>query len=220
MWHTVIVTATEWENFFHLRCPQYWCNTDNSIHKSKKDWIKHRKIESDRIDKLDEGQATVSFSKGFTKPTNEEWLFLNKGQAEIHMMALAEAMYDALNESTPKKLKAGEWHIPFGDSIKEPKLYSLMASKYGEGLPQPEWSSKFWNMKIQIAIAMCARVSYTVVGEEGKEPNYENDIKLHDRLLKSGHASPFEHVAQSSNINEISGNFLGGWKQYRKILGL
>src|SRR5690606_32561224 len=23
MWHTVIVTATEWENFFALRCPQY-----------------------------------------------------------------------------------------------------------------------------------------------------------------------------------------------------
>jgi hypothetical protein len=23
MWHKVIVTATEWENFFNLRCPQY-----------------------------------------------------------------------------------------------------------------------------------------------------------------------------------------------------
>jgi hypothetical protein len=23
MWHTVLVTSTEWENFFKLRCPDY-----------------------------------------------------------------------------------------------------------------------------------------------------------------------------------------------------
>ncbi len=31
MWHTVIVTATEWENFFNLRCPQYTFTSFNDI---------------------------------------------------------------------------------------------------------------------------------------------------------------------------------------------
>ena len=45
--------------------------------------------------------------------SEEKWLSINTGQAEIHMMALAEAIWDAVNESTPRELKAGEWHIPF-----------------------------------------------------------------------------------------------------------
>jgi hypothetical protein len=70
---------------------------------------------------------------------------------------------------------------------------------------------------IKIATAHCARVSYTVVGEEGKAPNYENDIKLHDRLLLSGHASPMEHIAQCQDNSNRFANFKG-FKQYRTIL--
>lgn len=55
---------------------------------------------------------------------------------------------------------------------------------------------------VMVSTAMCARVSYTVVGEEGKESNYENDIKLHDRLLQSKHFSPFEHCAKAMNLPE------------------
>ena len=73
------------------------------------------------------------------------------------MMALAEAMWDAYNESNPKQLKAGEWHIPFGDDIK-PETY--------EGYR--DWSER----AIKIATARCAQVSYTVIGEEGKPLDY------------------------------------------------
>ena len=45
--------------------------------------------------------------------TEEKWQSINKSQAEIHMQALAEAMFDAYNESTPKELKSGEFHLPF-----------------------------------------------------------------------------------------------------------
>lgn len=51
--------------------------------------------------------------------SEEKWLSLNKGQAEIHMMALAEAIWDARNESTPKQLKAGMWHIPMIEVIED-----------------------------------------------------------------------------------------------------
>ena len=33
--------------------------------------------------------------------TEEKWQSINKSQAEIHIQALAESMWDAMNESTP-----------------------------------------------------------------------------------------------------------------------
>lgn len=201
MWHTVIITATEWENFFALRCPKY---EDGMFYqRSKKDWIKSFK-----------GNRNISLDNFEGVP----WLEINKGQAEIHMMTLAEAMWDAYNESTPKELIAGEWHIPFGDNIPTEQLLKIATpTDLMHKLPN--------DLRIKIATARCARVSYTVVGEEGKEPNYENDIKLHDRLAESGHWSPFEHCAQTMKEYDfnydgltpfgMSGNFQG-FKQYRK----
>ena len=45
--------------------------------------------------------------------SEEKWQSINRSQAEIHIQALAEAMWDAYNESKPKQLQAGEYHIPF-----------------------------------------------------------------------------------------------------------
>lgn len=175
MWHTVLITATEWENFFNLRCPQY--TFDNTkFYRSRNDatidiWGKeHPNNPADDIDELG-------------------WLRLNKGQAEIHMMALAEAMYDALQESNPKELKAGEWHIPFGDDMDEAGLKAT----YGEDVA--------FEMMIKIAVARCARVSYTTVGDNIVK-SHEEDIKLFDRLYKSGHLSPFEHVSRAMTDEE------------------
>lgn len=195
MWHTVIVTSTEWENFFKLRYPQYvWFDSPHdssqkSFYRSKSDYIKAH-------------PDTSTW-------TELEWLKVNKSQAEIHIQALAECMRDALNESVPKELKLGEWHIPFGDEI------DLELSK----IVSPERREFLINQKIKIATAMCARISYTVVGEEGKEPNYENDIILHDRLFESGHWSPFEHCARSAPgiWPNLCGNFKGFF-QYRHLI--
>lgn len=156
-----------------------------------------------------------------TNWTKVQWLKLNKGQSEIHMMQLAECMYDAYNESTPKLLQVGEWHIPFEDKIQ----YSVQGGEYTSYLPET---------LVKISTAMCARVSYTVVGEENKTPNYDNDIKLHNRLIESGHASPGEHIARvmtpeeyennylienNVKIKGVSRNFRGFW-QYRQIIGI
>jgi thymidylate synthase ThyX len=75
---------------------------------------------------------------------------------------------------------------------------------------------------LKIATARCARVSYTVVGEEGKEPNYENDIKLHDRLIDSNHWSPLEHCARVMSESEYKKNKYSrnfeGFVQYRAMV--
>lgn len=214
MWHTVIVTATEWENFFALRCPSY--ETEIGVFKSKKD-------------------ALISYAEGGVManlPTTDlEWMQVNKGQAEIHMMALAEAMWDAYNESTPKQLKAGEWHIPFGDDISSYHLLDVIELAKTQVVDE---------IKVKIATARCAGVSYTVVGEDNKPFNYEKLIQRHDKLAKDGHWSPFEHCARAMNYEEYhsygtsnekrlggvyavndpytgwSGNFKG-FVQYRKM---
>jgi len=213
MWHTVIITATEWENFFALRCPQYqiFDSRGPNTFRSKKDAIKFAP------DLLNNGIKT--------KPLTElEWLSLNKGQSEIHMMALAEAMWDAYNEASVQELKAGEWHIPFGDKINQEALDNNIES-YGPLL------------RVKIATARCARISYTVVGEEDKklideitqnnivqglghkwetedykikqQKQYQKDIELHDRLAASGHASPFEHCAKTMDGNEYATHISG-----------
>ena len=107
-------------------------------------------------------------------------------------MATAEAMWDAMNESVPKQLKAGEWHIPFGDRI--PSVQHGVAGEID--IPDSE--------RIKISTAMCARVSYTVIGEE-KEISYEKLISLHDKLIVQVplHASPTEHCAKAMNEGEM-----------------
>jgi hypothetical protein len=49
-------------------------------------------------------------------------------------------------------------------------------------------------LKVMIAIARCARVSY--LNFEGKD-DYSADIKLYERLSGAGHMSPFEHAAKA-----------------------
>lgn len=186
MWHTVICTFTEIENFFTLRCPQYVFG--DKIFKSRKDYIKE--------------VQSVDVSIKLSLWNDTDWLLINKGQSEIHMMALAEAMWDAYNESTPKELKAGEWHIPFGDDIPSEVLFRLSGQNHHKDYVKSIYQDGLDKAAIKIATARCARVSYTVVGEENKSHNYENDIKLHDRLVSAGHWSPFEHCAKAMTNEE------------------
>lgn len=68
---------------------------------------------------------------------------------------------------------------------------------------------------VMIATSHAARVSYTTVGDEGKAANYENDIKLHDRLAASGHWSPFEHCAKAMSELEYQEIYVSGKGQLR-----
>ncbi len=115
---------------------------------------------------------------------------------------LAYKMLDIYQLSEPKKLKEGEWHIPFGDKLDETRLTEVY---YQTAIPHEE-------LKLRIATARCARVSY--LNFEGKD-DYNKDIELSETLSSSGHWSPFEHSAMALSTSEYSGNFKG-WKQYRK----
>ena len=188
MWHKVIVTSSEegLENFFKLRCPQYVIERVQP----EKDKMRYRSWIDLCLDQPQMKNCTLL-----------EKLECSSSQAEIHIQSLAEAMWDAYNESTPNELKAGEWHIPFGGSINEMKIHVAM-NKLG-------WTMNDYHPKViarQISVARCARISY--LNFEGKD-DYEADIKLFERLSKSGHWSPFEHVARTMTPDEYETYYRG-----------
>jgi thymidylate synthase ThyX len=134
---------------------------------------------------------------------------------------LAYKMLDIYQLSEPKKLKEGEWHIPFGDNLDHKRIWKMVQESSHEKTPYGVEVSKkthfndenlFRETAIKISTARCARVSY--LNFEGKD-DYNKDIELHDILKESGHWSPFEHCAMALSTSEFSGNFKG-WKQYRK----
>ena len=197
MWHTVLVTATEWDNFFELRCPKYqW--QDGKVFNSWKDLV---------ADAFNNG-ASRDWVDGLENCPLIERLNHSKSQAEIHIQALAEAMWDVMSESTPKKLQAGEWHIPFGDKID----YALHKWNFLPNITEL-WGKDMSEYGIKIATARCARLSYMTFDGE---IDYEKDIKLHDQLIGPPfHASPFEHCARAMHNQEYK-EFIKG-KVYREL---
>lgn len=185
MWTTMLITGSRegWENFFHLRCPQY-VDDLGKVYRSKKDLIFKN--------------PQLSWA-GFEDWTDKQWLEINQGQAEIHMMDLAEKIWDSINESTPKQLKPTEWHIPFKDKIDElgirpfMKTVNIKSEEHKRHIP----------LYVKLSVAMAARTSYTMVGEE-KNIDCDALIALHDRLLNQEppHSSPFEHTARAMTTDE------------------
>lgn len=152
LYHTIIATATEWENFIALRAHD---------------------------------------------------------QAEIHIQDAAFKILEALNNSKPRLLQAGEWHIPFGDNIDKEKVRLVLEKEMNILVHEDDVDKAV----MEIAIARCARVSY--MNFEGKD-DYMSDFNLYKILKDSGHMSPFEHVAQALDSELPSGNLIG-FRQYRKV---
>ena len=132
--------------------------------------------------------------------------------AQPEFQNLAYKMKALYETNKPVQLKAGEWHVPFGDKLDDNQICSLITT---DNLTLGEFLEAKEEIKRKIAIARCARVSY--LNYEGKD-DYAADVKLCDRLFGSvpRHLSPTEHVAQALDSTEFVGNFKG-FKQYRKF---
>lgn len=115
--------------------------------------------------------------------------------AQPEFRTLAFAILEAYRKSVPDQKHFGDVHAP------------LVAPE-----EMLEWGDI--NLIMKVSTARCARVSY-VRHLEKRDVNA--DITLHDRLLSSGHLSPFEHVATALSNRVTYGNF-AGWRQYRKEL--
>ena len=134
--------------------------------------------------------------------TATEWdnffLLRDHKDAQPEIRALAKVMREAMNESSPKILRIGEWHLPYVNQAERDEFQPALLAK--------------------LSAARCARVSYLT--HEGKPPELGKDLELYDRLVGANpiHASPVEHQATPAfNYDHQSGN-LRGWQQYRKMV--
>lgn len=179
MWVTQLVTGTResFEHLFEQRCPIY--NLD--VHYASPDGL----IVSSTITCKSKKEA-IKFTKensvlnDFSNKDDLWWLQHNKGQAEIHFMDLAEKMYDALNESTPKELYSEEWHIPFREEI--------LKDKESKGIQD-------LGDLIKMSVCLTAKISYTKIGDENTI-TVEKAREMYERLKNSGHWSCFGHIAK------------------------
>lgn len=140
-WHTVIVTGTEWENFYALR---------------------------------------------------------RSSLAQPEICTIAEMMEEAQLASTPRQLKAGEWHLPY--VFDEDRAMFAPANL------------------VRLSAARCARVSYLT--HDGRRDT-RADFALAESLAQNRHMSPFEHPAfvdDTLQSDAFAGNFRAPWRQLRKTM--
>lgn len=127
--------------------------------------------------------------------------------AQPEFRVLAEKMLEVFRASKPSQvLKPGQWHLPYLDEDD------------WRGIGITDENSLALRMLRKMSAARCARVTYKVFDADRK-PMMQEDIDLHDRLLKDFHMSPFEHQATPDPAWNDRGKF-PGFRQYRKdILG-
>lgn len=149
-----------------------------------------------------------------TEWTNFLWL-RNHEDAQPEIKALAELIQEALDNSTPVTLYAGDWHVPY----------------YKDGYWYEGDKSTSLEDAIMISTSCCAQVSYRKLDQ-----SIEKARDLHHKLLGGDrkHSSAFEHVATPFDRDDEladtvgataidkegvlwSGNFRG-WKQYRQTI--
>jgi thymidylate synthase ThyX len=120
--------------------------------------------------------------------------------ADPTMRALADAMFQAREQSVPTALTRHDWHLPY------------IADWDRENLSTQQ-------LLISSA-ARCARVSYNK--HNGSSPSFEDDLATYEKLVTSNlvHASPLEHQAMPDPdgfSEHLWGNF-HGFIQFRKTI--
>lgn len=141
--------------------------------------------------------------------------------AQPEIQALANAMWEAREASTPKALAISQWHLPY---IEEDDELQVAWATPNSWPGAPERIERL----IKVSVARCARTSYRT--HDGRRSTVEEDLALYDRLLAGElkHASPAEHQAHPDWIlghdsrGEPIWAFAGehgnlrGWRQWRK----
>ena len=112
-------------------------------------------------------------------------------QPEIRL--LAQAMKAAHNESKPRTLPKGQWHMPYIAHIDRVGAYNYC--KHQRITRDEPSNEEVTGLLLKVSAARCARASYN--NFEGKPSGIEEDLKLFAQLVENQpvHASPTEHQA-------------------------
>jgi hypothetical protein len=175
------------------------------------------------VNRILEPFAHISVVVTATDYDNFFWLRRHK-DAQPEIKILADLMYAAMQDSEPKRLSFGSWHMPYVTDKDRDLVHDLSAIYDKSDFIDP------WNlMLLKISAARCARVSYLT--HDGEYPDIHKDMALYERLVGSEplHASPTEHQARPDEVifnhfdvktweNPLLHGNLTGYIQYRKLL--
>lgn len=147
--------------------------------------------------------STVRLTLSTTKLDNF-FKLRDHDEAQEEICYLAQAMKVAANNSIPKFLKIGQWHLPYVTAEDLEKL----------GLENA----------IKVSTSRCARNSYKT--HHGVTSTLEEDLELFKKLVHGEyineddvfHASPTEHPATPCLDSDYMPSNFHGWNQYRKFL--
>lgn len=165
------------------------------------------------------------WTKGVVTATEAAWKAMFKLRchyaAQPEVRVLFEKIDEAINQSEPYNLKAGEWHLPyisFGVDGKGDAIYyiSTEPDTYG-GLEIED--------AIKVSTSCVAQVSYRKLDDSlEKAENVYAMLNLPSNGVYPDdppHFSPTEHIAKAGDVDDIekSGNFHStDFIQYRKAL--
>lgn len=122
--------------------------------------------------------------------------------AEPHIRLLAEKIRSAMQASTPKSLRPGDWHIPY---------------VYDGSMPR-EIDTTTKGTNLVLAVGCAASVSYKTV--DGAPMTTDAATRIYSKLTSDPlHASPFEHQACATNVkHRFNRNFNESWAQHRAMV--
>lgn len=134
---------------------------------------------------------------------------------------LAVEMKRVMDNSTPKLLQPGEWHLPY-ITEEDRDIAGFYAMPFdNQYMAKTEY---LW----KLSTARCARLSYKPFDGNA---DYDAEVARYEKLVVSQpvHASPAEHQATPDRARasepdfhfaqpELHGNF-HGWIQHRKLIG-
>lgn len=165
--------------------------------------------------------------------------------AQPEIAELARCMKAAMDNSEPELLKAGEWHTPYVEHIRD-ALGNLMYVPFD--YEDMDCDHPYYNKTrvlptmppedaLKVSASCCAQVSYRLLDQ-----SIDKALMIYDQLVNSKpvHASPFEHQAMPMLESEFdyndpelipehgathtdkdqgywSGNFQG-WIQHRQLI--
>ena len=154
--------------------------------------------------------------------------------AQPEIKVLADTIWLAMNQSTPKNLQPGEWHLPYvGENDFSSARHVLKTGRITRD--EPMYDELVDKILKKVSVARCARVSYLT--HDGRVTTVQEDLALFERLMGAQplHASPAEHQGtpdtpewerdpHSGSRIELTGGWdhpelhgnLTGWIQYRK----
>lgn len=196
---TCIISGTEWDNFFELRCPKYKMNINNFNEqdstekfiyaKSKKEYEKWLKQywNKDLIYK-DENKEISSINEEF-------WQSINKSAAQPEFQVIAEMLYDLYQEVGWQESK---YHIPFGDEIKV-QYKDAVFKELTKCKTTDDTQKLYYQMLMKISASMCAKLSYNT---QEDEDTLEKHLERANMLIEHKPRESFSHQAVSMTYND------------------